>query len=331
MDIYRTPEERFRVWVDYPFKSNYIEIDGLRMHYLDEGDRDAPVILMVHGMPTSSYLYRHLIKLLVAAGYRCVAPDHIGFGKSDKVVDDSWYSIEKHQRFLARFVESLDLNRITVMVQDWGGPIGLRGAVDIPERYERLCILNTWLHHSEYPYGVMFWGWNRLWRKHDIPGERVFDTNFFRRIGAWFVEKFMRFMIGDHPLGSVVYSTAYPGPNRGVNQADTPLYLATEAPFTTYESKAGARRFPLSLPYYNPTGGNAAEQERCYNALKKWTKPAHFIWGDKDPNFTPEKMRVWAADIPGSTTHIVTGAAHFPQETHYQEVTDTLLQRIQEE
>ena len=329
MQIYRTPEERFEVWVDFPFKSNYIEIDGLRMHYVDEGDPDAPVMLMVHGMPTSCYLYRHLIKRFVAAGYRCVVPDHIGFGKSDKVTDDAWYSIEKHQQFLAKFVVALDLTGITVMVQDWGGPLGLRGAVDMPERYERLCILNTWLHHADFYYPVMMWAWNRVWHEYDIPGPRITDPILSRRIASWFAEKFIRFMVGKHPIGSIVYTVIRS--RRGVNKRDEPEYVTAEAPFTTFESRAGVRRFPLSLTMYNPTGGNAADQERCYNALKQWTKPAHFIWGDGDPNFTIEKMNAWAAVVPGSTTHVIPGAGHFTQETHHREIGDTLLKRIGEE
>ena len=140
----RTPEERFLGLKEYPFEPRYIEWQGLRMHYVDEGGRDLPVVLMLHGMPTWSYLYRRLIPPLVTAGYRCVAPDYIGFGKSDKVIDDAWYSIERHSQSIAHLIDTLDLERITLMGQDWGGPIGLRQAVDEPERFARLTIMNTY-------------------------------------------------------------------------------------------------------------------------------------------------------------------------------------------
>ncbi len=127
-------------------------MDGLRTHYLDEGPRGGPVALLLHGEPTWSYLYRRMIPGLVAAGYRCVAPDHIGFGRSDKVLDDRWYVIGAHVERLRGLIERLDLREVTLFVQDWGGPIGLINATETPDRFARLVILNTWLHHDGFDY-----------------------------------------------------------------------------------------------------------------------------------------------------------------------------------
>jgi len=146
MNVLRTPEDRFAFLPDYPFTPQYHIWQGLRMHYVDEGS-GAPVLLL-HGEPTWSYLYRKMIPLLTAAGYRAIAPDYIGFVKSDKVEDDNWYVIERHVEAIRSLIETLDLQQITLVVQDWGGPIGLRQAVDMPERFRRLVILNTWLYQE---------------------------------------------------------------------------------------------------------------------------------------------------------------------------------------
>ncbi len=329
MKLFKTPEDRFITWIDYPYDSHYMAFEGARMHFVDGGDRDAPVILMVHGMPTSSYLYRHLIKAFVAQGYRCIAPDHIGFGKSDKVLDDGWYSIDKHQRALAELVVSLDLKRITVMVQDWGGPIGLRGPVDMPERYERLCILNTWLHHKDSSYNAIIRGWNKLWQPFDIPGSRQHDSNFIRNISSACVCLLFKFMVGRQPAGAIVYSAVHGG--RGLSNTDSTSYQAYQTPFPDDASKAGARRMSLSLPFYNPEDGNAAVQEHCYQALQNWTKPAHFIWGASDLSFPFKAMNDWASVMPNTSVHAIQGAGHFLQESHHQEIVDILLAQIAEE
>ena len=155
----RTPDTNFDGLADFAFEPHYLDIDGLRMHYVDEGAPEAPVALLVHGMPTWSYLYRHMIPPLVAAGYRCIAPDHIGFGRSDKVTDPAWYDIARHVANLSTLVTALDLQRITLFVQDWGGPTGLAQYASMPERFERLVIMNTWLHHEGYEYspGALNW------------------------------------------------------------------------------------------------------------------------------------------------------------------------------
>ena len=304
-EIFRTPEDRFAAWKDYPFAPNYIDHGGVRMHYLDEGPRDGHVMLLLHGMPTSSYLYRRMIPPLAAAGYRCVAPDHIGFGKSDKVLDDGWYSIARHSDACGHLIRSLDLENVTVVGQDWGGPIGLRQPVDMPERFERLVIMNTWLHHPEYEYTDALRSWNRMWKDGGVMDQMQ---------GCGFV---MRHFLTNFPAGS------------------SPLdpeeaFAAYEAPFPDRESKAGPRRFPLSLPFDNPEGGDAGVQTRCFEALRSWDKPAHFIWGVRDQAFTEEWGRKWAGLYPQATFDPV-DAGHFLQESHGPEVVEILLRRIAEE
>ena len=158
--VHRTPEERFANIEDYPFDPHYIDIDGLRMHYADEGTGEAGTFLLLHGEPVWSYMYRGAIPGLVAAGYRVIAPDNIGFGKSDKVVDLEWYTLDHHVDTLKTLVTRLDLRNVTIVVNDWGGPNGLIMATEMPDRFDRLVILNTWLHHEGYEYTDFLRVWN---------------------------------------------------------------------------------------------------------------------------------------------------------------------------
>ena len=302
VDIYRTPDEAFDGLPDYPFAPNYLEWDGLRTHYVDEGPKDAPVALLLHGEPTWSYIYRKFIPVLRAAGYRCVAPDYIGFGKSDKVTDDNWYVIDRHIERLAEFIQRLDLRNITMMVQDWGGPIGLINAVAMPERIDRLAILNTWLHHEGYEYSPAIKAW------------RAAATN--RHWLGW--------MRHDLPVGAIVRRTSA----RPVANPEE-LEAAYEAPFTgSIASKAGARRFPGCITFAEPEAGAAAKQEAAFEALKSWEKPVHVIFGANDPIFTPEWGRQWAGMIPGATFDAIERASHFCQEDAGEEIAHKLLERV---
>lgn len=335
MKIFRTPEQRFASLEDYPFAPHYHEFDGLRMHYVDEGPRDGPVIFMAHGMPTWSYLYRHMIPLLVSAGYRCIAPDVIGFGKSDKVLDDNYYSIERHCLSLRSLIEALDLQRMTGIVQDWGGPLGLYQAAHMPDRFERLCILNTWLENPEFKFSTFAYVWNSVWHPVDTTGgPRTIDANPFRRA---FVKVMRRVLIrfalqGEvQPCGAIAVTAmmgAYPG---APPELADKLYEAYEAPFPDNASKSGARRFPLSLPFYNPVDGDAEGQRRNWETLLGWKKPVHFIWGLKDPNFNEKWLERWASHYPQATVDRIADGGHFLQETHGAQVAQLLLGRIAEE
>ena len=164
--VLRTPDERFENLKDYPFKPNYMMIDGLRIHYLDEGPKDANPIFLLHGEPAWSYLFRKMIPILTAQGHRVIVPDCVGFGKSDKPGDLSWYSIARHTEVLTSLIGALDLREITLVCQDWGGPTGLAQAAMMPERFRRLVIMNTWLHHEGYEYSPGIRGWHSQW----MPG-----------------------------------------------------------------------------------------------------------------------------------------------------------------
>lgn len=310
MSILRTPDSRFEGLPGFPFAPRYAELgiggERMRMHYLDEGVGSRGTILMVHGMPTWSYLYRRMIPPLVAAGFRCVAPDHFGFGGSDKVAEDSWYSIGRHQEALGAFIEALDLQHLTLACQDWGGPIGLRQVVAMPHRFDRLLIMNTWLHHQGYTYTDNIRTWQRMWQ----PGGALLQAQ---------------------ACGLVMqnYIIRFPS-EAGRDLGPEEQFAAYEAPFPDAAYKAGPRRFPLSIPIDDPSVGNAAVQEADFRSLQGWGKPAHLIWGSRDLVFTEEWGRSWAAMIPGATFDAVP-AGHFLQETHGEEVAAAFLRRIAEE
>lgn len=301
-DFYRSPDAAFDDLVDFSYAPNYLEWDGLRTHYVDEGPKDAPVALLLHGEPTWSYLYRKMIPPLLAAGFRCVAPDHIGFGRSDKVLDDRWYIIDRHIERLAGLIERLDLNNITLFVQDWGGPIGLINAVASPERFSRLAILNTWLHHNgcEYEPGIRAW--------------REAATN--RHWLAW--------MRHDLPVGAIVRRSCV----RPVADVAA-LEAAYEAPYQgSVKAKAGARRFPWCIPFAEPEAGAAERQAQAFDALKNWSKPVNVIFGADDPIFTPAWGEKWAGMIPGATFDTVDRAGHFCQEDAGEDIVARLFKRI---
>ncbi len=283
-------DDRFADLPGYPFAPHYREWNGLRLHHLDEGpadadaDADAPVFLLVHGEPTWSYLYRNWIPPLVAAGYRCIAPDHPGFGRSDKPTDDTWYVIERHIEALRHLIDTLDLRRIHLVVQDWGGPTGLRQLCDQPERFERVFILNTWLHHEGFEYGEGI----RWWRQAALDPAQLG---------------------GDMPTGRIVANSC-----RRDGHDRAALTHAYDAPFPDAASKAGARRFPFCIPFGEPVAGNAVDQERCFRALPSLSVPKHLIWGDADNVFTWDWAERWHALLPGSTLDRVPGAGHFVQE-----------------
>jgi haloalkane dehalogenase len=299
-EFLRTPEERFAGLSGYPFAPHYHDWDGLRMHYVDEGGDGGtgPVALLLHGQPRWSYLYREFIPPLVEAGYRCVAPDYIGFGKSDKVVDDGWYVIERHIESVRSLIEALDLRQITIVAHDWGGPIGLRQVADMPERFERLVILNTWLHHLDMPYSEAI----IAYRTRVVSGQ-------WTPPGGDMAEARKRFEQA---------RSGAPGPQQGA------AHPAWAAPFPDDRYQAGTRRFPWLHPYARPAEGNALDQARCYEALKRWDKPAHVIFGEDDPIFPPSWGREWASVIPGATFDAVPGH-HFVQDTSAARIVELML------
>ena len=164
-DFIRTPDVNFIDLASFPYEPNYHLWQDLRVHYVDEGPPDRPVMLLLHGMPTWSFLCRDVIPGLLAVGYRCIAPAHLGFGRSDKPTDPHWYTIARHTEVLTTLITGIDLTDVTLVCQDWGGPIGLAQAVTMPERFSRLVIMSTWLHHEGYQYTEGIRSWNRNWHE----------------------------------------------------------------------------------------------------------------------------------------------------------------------
>jgi len=293
---YRTPDERFLGLQGYPFSPRYGEIDGLRMHYVDEGTADVGTMLLLHGEPSWSFLYRNVIPTLVAGGYRCIAPDMIGFGRSDKVTDPGWYTLDAHVAMLRGLIEAIDLQEVTLVCQDWGGPIGLINAVDSPDRFARLVILNTWLHRADFPYTPALLAWH----------EQSAAIDFSALNGLpW---------LAGSPDPAEVIEAGYRAP----------------FPPNTPEAQVGARRWPWMLPFANPIEGGAARQEATYNALAHWSKPAHVLFGEMDQVFPPSWGEEFAAHIPGATFDIVDGAGHMVQETGAR-LAQQILSRISDE
>ncbi|MES2721745.1 MAG: alpha/beta fold hydrolase [Pseudomonadota bacterium] len=317
----RSPESAFQGLADYPFAPLHIDFGGLRLAYVDEGPHDGPVALLMHGMPTWSYLNRKIIHRLVAEGWRCVAADHIGFGRSDKVTDDGWYSIARHVAAHRLLVETLDLRDVTLFCQDWGGPIGLAQAAEQPERFSRLVVMNTWLHHADYAYTDALKQWNAQWQ-----ADGLFGMNVPEKLSlGWFM------ML---PLGHMKPADLFGVISTGTHPVLTPEQDAVrrgyDAPFEGLgrAGHAGPRRFPLSLPFDNPQGGAAEAQARWFEALLGWKKPVHFVWGGADAVFTEAWGRAWAAHYPQASFDLLPEAGHFLQETHGEQIAEIVLERI---
>jgi haloalkane dehalogenase len=281
VNVYRTPDERFADLPGFPFEPHYVDQDGLRMHYADEGDGEP--VLLLHGEPTWSYLYRKMIPPLVEVA-RVVAPDYLGFGRSDKPVDREWYSYDRHYESIERFVEGLDLRELTVVVQDWGGPIGLRLAVEQPDRVARLVIMNTGIGAGRAPSEE----WLRL-------------REFVRRVGT------------DLQPGQLVKITC-------VTELTDEVVAAYDAPFPTAESKTG----PLMFPELVPTEldhPSTAKMLEVREALTRWEKPALILFSDSDPIFSPRVGEHFAERIPGAEpAETIAGAGHFLQEDKGEEL-----------
>jgi haloalkane dehalogenase len=286
MDVFRTPDERFEGLPGYDFEPHYAELDGLRVHYLDEGEGDP--IVCFHGEPTWSYLYRKMLPPLVAAGHRVICPDYAGFGRSDKPTDRDWYTYDRHVELMTLLLDGLELTDVTVVVQDWGGPIGLRWAVENADCVARLVILNTGLFTGRVSKGFMAW--------------RDFATRN-----------------PDLPVGLVV---------GGATATDVPddVVAAYEAPFPNAESKAGAAQFPVIVPISDEMAG-AAEMRAVMDALSRWDKPALVAFSDNDPVFPfPRAGEAFTSLIPTAGEQVrIEGAAHFLQEDRGEQIAEEMI------
>jgi haloalkane dehalogenase len=284
--VFRTPDDRFASLPGYDFQPHYVDVDGLRMHYVDEGE-GRPVVCF-HGEPTWVFLYRKVARPLLEAGERFVAVDMPGFGRSDKPTDRGWYSFERHYEHVSRVLAGLELDDATVVVQDWGGAIGLRWAVENADRVGRLAILNTGLFTGRVSKGFLRW------------------RDFAERNP-------------DLPVGFVVDSGC-------TSELTADVKAAYEAPFPTPESKAGAAAFPLLVPTSEDSPG-AAEMLAVSDELSRWEKPALVMFSDSDPVFPyPRAGQVFCDLIPGAGEQVgVEGAAHFLQEDRGEEIGERLV------
>ncbi len=271
----RTPEEAFAAVPDFPFAPVYREIDSLRLAHIEQGS-GAPVLFM-HGEPTWSFLWRDVIPPVRDAGFRCIAPDLVGFGRSDKPVDVGWYSYDRHVAMAATLLEDLDLRGTTIVVHDWGGPIGLRLAVEHPGRIERIVILDTGLFTG---HQRMSEAWGRF-------------RDFVARTE-------------DMPIGMLVRGACHTDPGDEV-------VAAYDAPFPDPSFKAGARAFPLLIAL-TPDAPGAAAGERVLQALRGDRRPTLMLWADSDPILPLATGERFAQAIGQPPPRPIKDAGHFLQE-----------------
>ncbi len=275
MDFFRTPDERFDGLPGCPWEPRYREWEGLRLAYLDEGgDGDGETIVLLHGEPTWSYLWRKVMAPLLDAGHRCIAPDLPGFGRSDKPTDIEWYTYDRHAEAVASLLDELDLTGVTLVLHDWGGPIGLR---IVDERVTRLVVMDT---------GIF--------------------TGHQKMSDAWHAFRDFVERTEDLPIGMLVRGAC-------VNEPPDDVIAAYEAPFPTPESKAGARAFPLMLPLH-PDAPAAEAGRNALDALQTYSPPALVLWADSDPIITPKMGARLAEKLGWPEPEPVPNASHFLQE-----------------
>lgn len=293
MKALRTPDERFADLPDYPFAENYLDVDGLRMHYVDEGPRDGTIVLLLHGEPSWSYLYRHMIPPLVDAGFRTIAPDLIGFGRSDKPDDGDAYTFAGHVEWMRAFIEALDLEDITLFCQDWGSLIGLRVACENEKRFARIVLGNGGLPTGSQKMPRAF----LLWRA-------------FASFSPWF------------PIGKIINSGT-------VTELSPDVVAAYDAPFPSARYKAGARAFPRLVPA-KPDDPAAAANRDAWEVLKRWEKPFLTTFSDRDPitRGGEKPFRKLVPGCGGQPHTTVSRAGHFLQEDKGPEIAALIIDFI---
>jgi len=295
MKLLRTPDERFKGLPGYPFKPHYAEVEGVRIHYVDEGHHDHETVLMMHGEPSWSYLYRKMIPVVVESGYRVIAPDLVGFGKSDKPAEMSDYSYQKHVSWMTGLITLLDLENMTLVCQNWGGLIGLRIAAEQEERFKRICVSNTGLPAGKgKPSEAFLW-----WREYS---QKSPDLN----------------------IGEIVSRAC-------VNKLEPGVMAAYDAPFPDDSYKAGARIFPALVPT-SPDDPAVPANLKAWEVFSRWEKPFLTAFSDSDP-ITRGGDAHFQKTIPGAkgmkhTT--IMNAGHFVQEDKGREWAGIIVKFIRE-
>ncbi len=278
MDVLRTPDERFADLPGFAYAPNYVHVsDELRVHYLDEGE--GPVILLLHGEPSWSYLYRKMIPVLNGAGLRCIVPDLVGFGRSDKPAHRDDYTYERHVRWMSDVVTQLDVGDVTFFGQDWGGLVGLRVIAELPERFARVVVGNTGLPTGDQRITDAFLNWQKF--SQETP---------------------------QFPVGRIIAGGCR-------TELSDDVVAAYDAPFPDDTYKEGARQFPILVPTRAEDPASDANR-MAWTVFESWTKPFLTAFSDSDP-ITHGGDRVFQSRVPGAQgrDHVtIEGAGHFLQE-----------------
>ena len=293
MKSLRTPDSRFDDLPGYAFSANYVDIDGLRMHYVDEGPTDGSVVLLLHGEPSWSYLYRHMIPPLSNAGFRVIAPDLIGFGKSDKPTRKSDYSYAGHVAWMQAFVDALDLRDITLFCQDWGSLIGLRVAAENEQRFARIALGNGGLPTGDQEMPKAF----NIWRA-------------FARYSPYF------------PIGKIIQKAT-------ITDLPADIVAAYDAPVPSAKYKAGARAFPMLVPT-RPDDPASDANRAAWKVFSRWQKPFLTTFSNRDP-ITRGGEVPWQETVPGAQGHEhprILNAGHFLQEDKGPELAEILIRFV---
>jgi haloalkane dehalogenase len=299
--VLRTPEERFVGVPGYGFEPHYINVEAegiepLRMHYLDEGDPEGQVVLLLHGQPTWSYLYRKVVGPLVDAGLRAIAPDHIGYGRSDKLTEPTQFTFKRHVDWVHSFVTGLDLHHIVLVVQDWGGPIGLSVLAREPDRFARVVAANTILHTADPSLeGKLAWALHGVGESRVLIEEALLDyIMFYQRAPDIRPSMFLDAVAGPLPAE---------------------ILAAYDAPFPDPSYKAGLRQMTSLVPLTRNDPG-AAIGRATMEALERWERPFLTAYSDGDVA-TRGWETVFQELVPGAhgREHVtISGAGHFLQE-----------------
>jgi haloalkane dehalogenase len=291
--LLRTPDERFEHLPDFPYEPHYLDVEKIRIHYVDEGSKDAEAILLMHGEPSWSFLYRHMIPVFLKEDFRVVAPDLVGFGRSDKPTQQSDHTYAKHVKWMTKWMKTLDLQSITLFCQDWGSLIGLRMAIENQDRFKRIILSNGGLPTGEQSMSDAFSRWREFSRT--AP-----KFNIKQIIQGGTVTKLSKEILNGY-----------------------------DAPFPDDTYKAGARIMPSLVPISIDDPEHLANKE-AVEKFKKWTKPFLTAFSDKDP-ITRGGERFWQENIPGAQGQehtTIKDASHFVQEDKGAELANVILKFI---